>query len=280
MTSATNMKLLLLSGLMAALLAQPLARALNRLVLDLTGEGTMVGFLLIGILGIVFLGKFLYAGERTGTLVGFFAGLLIWRGFFDGPLRVFAIHFQISPVDFGGFPLGGRYALLMSSATIMLALLLLYGGLNRETRCYFLRWTFRVIRWSPGGPIANSKRSIARVTAMETVFVQWAVFLLFLFFGGWIGTPFYLLMLAWSAFLTYRLLKHRQLPLGFRYGIPVSVILWSVAEVGAFFGWYTEFWQTPLAHPWSMLVLVVLFSLALWPMLRERSAPTSATSAG
>ena len=273
MASPNHIRWLLLSGLAAAFLAQPLARALNRVVLKLSGDWALVGFLLIGALGIVLLASYLYAEDSKASVAGFLAGLLIWRGFFDGPLRVFAGVFELPPIDFGGFPLSGRYALLMSSVTMMIALLALYGGLNRETRCYFLRWTFRAIRWSPGHPTPDVKRSTARITAMETIFVQWGVFLLFLFFGGWLGTPFYIAMLVWAGFLIYRLLKHRQLPLGFRYGIPVSVILWSVAEVGAFFGWYEEFWQEPFMNPWSMLILALLFALTLYPMLRVRQAP-------
>jgi hypothetical protein len=41
-----------------------------------------------------------------------------------------------------------------------------------------------LVRWSPGLPTQGVQRSIARIAAMETVFVQWAIFLLFLFLGG------------------------------------------------------------------------------------------------
>ena len=267
------------TALAATFLGQPLARAVNRVTLVLFGEWAIFGFLLIGMFGLLLLARYLYAEERVATLIGFIAGLLMWRGFFDGPLRFFADYFNIAPIDFGGFPLGGRYALLMSSATIMIALLALYGGMNRETQCYFLRWVFRTIRWSPGLPTATATRSVARVTAMETVFVQWAISLLFLFFGGTVGMPFYGVMVLWACFLTYRLFKHRRAALAFRYAIPVSIIIWSLAEVGAFFGWYSEFWQQPLQHPWLMLVLVVLFVLMLWPMAKGFSAQASEASA-
>ena len=261
-----------LVALAATILGQPLARAVNRLLLIGLGDWAILGFVAVGVAGVAIVATNLGAEERRATVAGFIAGLLIWRGFFDGPLRFFAERFSIPPVDFGGFPLGGRYALLMSSLTIMLALLLLYGLMNRETKCNFMRWWLRLVRWSPGDPTPGLKRSYARITAMETVFVQWGIFLLFLFLGGWLGTPFYAVMALWSVYLVVQLMRRRRVGEAFRYAIPVSVVIFSLVEVGAFFGLYPEVWQAPNQHAPIMAIVLVLFIMSLLPVLRSRRA--------
>ena len=271
----SNRPAIALFALTATFLGQPLARGINRILLLLLGDWAIVGFLVIGVAGILLVAANLSAEEKRASVAGFLGGLLIWRGFFDGPFRFFADWFSIPPVDFGGFPLGGRYALLMSSLTVMLALLLLYGLMNRETKCFFMRWLMRLIHWSPGDPTPGLSRSYARITAMEPVFVQWGIFLLFLFLGGWLGTPFYVVMVVWSVFLVWQLLRRRRVGEAFRYAIPVSVIVWSLAEVGAFFGYYPEFWQTPLEHPFAMTLMLVVFVTSILVVLRGVQAPAS-----
>ena len=261
-----------LIALTVTFLGQPLARALNRVLLAWLGDWAIVGFAVVGVAGVLLVATHLTAEENRASIAGFIGGLLIWRGFFDGPLRFFADWFSVPPVDFGGFPLGGRYALLMSSLSIMLAMLLLYGLMNRETKCLFMRFCLRLIHWSPGDPTPGLRRSYARIAAMETVFVQWAIFLLFLFLGGWLGTPFYAAMCLWSAYLIWQLLRRRRVGEAFRYAIPVSVVVWSLAEVAAFFGMFPEYWQAPADHPLVMLLMLVLFVGGIAMLLRGNRA--------
>jgi hypothetical protein len=260
--------------LTATFLGQPLSRAVNKLILQIFGDWAILGFLALGLGGVALVAAHLSSTENRATVAGFIAGLLIWRGFFDGPLRFFADFFSIAPVDFGGYPLGGRYALLMSSVTIMLALLLLYGLMNRETKCVFMRWLHRLVHWSPGNPTPNLGRSFARITAMETIFVQWGIFLLFLFFGGWIGTAFYAVMIAWCIYLIWQLMRRKQAGDAFRYAIPVSVVVWSLVEVAAFFGAFPEYWQSPGEHPIIMTTMLIIFGASLIPMLGQAGSRT------
>jgi hypothetical protein len=255
-------------ALVVSFAGHPVSRALNRLLLEGLGSWSLGGFLLLGFAGIVVVAIFLEAEEMSASLAGFVGGLMIWRGFFDGPLRFFGDYFAMPPIEFGGYPLGGRYALLMSTSTIMLALLLLYGFVNRETKCAFMRFSLGLSRWSPGNPTPGLKRSYARIAAMETVFVQWGIYLLFLFLGGWIPEPFYLAMLAWSIYLLWQLSRRKRPADAFRYAIPVAVIVWSLAEVGAFFGMYPEVWQAPVEYPVSNLVILAIFVAGLWWLLK------------
>ncbi|MEC9375767.1 MAG: hypothetical protein VYA80_05275, partial [Pseudomonadota bacterium] len=120
-----------------------------------------------------------------------------------------------------------------------------------------------------GMPSKGIKRSIARITAMETIFVQWSIYLLFLFFGGWFGNPFYLLMLIWSIYLTWKLFHRKRSPDSFRYAIPVAVIIWSLVEVGAFFGIYPEAWQAPFEYPITNSLMLVAFICSLWALMKR-----------
>ncbi|MEE9510503.1 MAG: hypothetical protein V3V79_00175 [Gammaproteobacteria bacterium] len=257
-----------LIALTVTFLGQPLARAVNRVLLAWLDDWAIVGFAGLGVVGVFVVATHLTAQENRASVAGFIGGLLIWRGFFDGPLRFFADWFSIQPVDFGGFPLGGRYALLMSSLTIMLAMLLLYGLMNRETKCLFMRFCLRLVHWSPGDPTPGLGRSYARIAAMETVFVQWGIFLLFLFLGGWLGMPFYAVMCLWSVYLIWQLLRRQRVGEAFRYAIPVSVVVWSLAEVAAFFGMFPEYWQAPAEHPFVMMLMLALFVAGLVLLLR------------
>jgi len=252
--------------LVVALAGQPLARTVNRGVLVTAGDWAFWGFLLMGLAGIVLVAAFLHRDELSASIAGYAGGLLIWHGFSEGCLRFFADRFQVPSVDYGSFPLSGRYALLMSTATIMLGVFTVYGLLNRETRCNFMRWILRRLHWSPGDPTPGYRRSVARIAAMETIFVQWAIFLLFLYLGG-LGNGFYAAMLIWTAWLLWRLVRIPRAGAAFRYAIPIAIILFSLVEVFAFFGIYPEYWKNILLYPVANFVTVALLAGGLRMLL-------------
>ncbi len=254
--------------LAVALLGQPLTRAINRVILAVLGDWSFWGFFAMGLLGFGIVAYYLNRQDVPASIAGYTGGMLIWHGLSEGCLRWFASRFAVPSIDYGGFPLDGRYALLMSTATIMLAVFFVYGMLNRETRCNFMRWILRRMHWSPGSPTPGYRRSYARIAAMETIFVQWLVFLLFLYLGGSLGASFYIAMLAWAGYLLWQLCRIPRMGLAFRYAIPVAVILFSLAEVGAFFGVYPEYWKSLGEYPVANLATALLFSLGLWLMLR------------
>lgn len=254
--------------LLVTVAGQPLARTVNRIVLNVGGDWAFWGFVLMGLAGAVLVASALHWGELGASIAGYTGGMLMWHGLAEGCLRFFAEQFQVPAVDFGGFPLDGRYALLMSTTTIMLGVFCVYGLMNRETRCNFMRWILRRLHWSPGDPTPGMRRSYARITAMETLFVQWFVFILFLYLGGELGTYFYAAMLAWCAYLLWRLSRIPRPGMAFRYGIPVAVVMFSLGEVGAFFGAYPEYWKDIIEYPVANLVTLVLFGLGVAGVLR------------
>jgi hypothetical protein len=265
--------------LVVATAGQPLARTVNRLVLQLGDDWAFWGFVAMGVAGVLVVAAALDGEELGASIAGYVGGMLMWHGLAEGCLRFFADAFQVPAVDFGGFPLDGRYALLMSTTTIMLGVFTVYGLLNRETRCNFMRWILRRLHWSPGEPTPGMRRSYARITAMETLFVQWFIFILFLYLGGWLGTGFYAAMLGWCAYLGWRLSRIPRPGMAFRYAIPVAVVLFSVAEVGAFFGAYPEYWKSVSTYPWANLVTLVLFVIGI-VALRGGRGQARGTEAG
>lgn len=252
--------------LLVTLAGQPLARTVNRGVLVTGGDWAFWGFLVMGLLGILLVAAFLHREELSASLAGYAGGLLIWHGFSEGCLRYFETQFQVPAVDYGGFPLSGRYALLMSTLTIMLGVFTVYGLLNRETRCNFMRWILRRLHWSPGDPTPGYRRSYARIAAMETIFIQWAVFILFLYLGPW-GNSFYLAMLVWSVYLLWRLSLIPRRGMALRYAIPIAIILFSLVEVFAFFGVYPEYWKNVIEYPIANLLTVSAFFGGIWFLL-------------
>lgn len=259
--------------LLVTLTGQPLARAVNRIILGLGGDLAFWGFIVMGLAGAVLVAMALDWGELEASIAGFAGGMLMWHGLAEGCLRFFAEQFEVPSIDFGGFPLSGRYALLMSTTTIMLGVFMVYGLMNRETRCNFMRWLLRRLHWSPGDPTPGMRRSYARITAMETLFVQWFIFILFLYLGGWIGTGFYAAMLAWCIYLVWRLVRIPRAGLAFRYAIPVAVVMFSVAEVGAFFGVYPEYWKSITEFPIANGLTLLIFGLGITAILRRSARP-------
>lgn len=259
-----------------ALAGQPLARSVNRLILAIAGDYAFWGFIAMGLAGVFVVARWLNADELPASIAGFAGGMLVWHGLAEGCLRFFAERFAIGSIEYGGFPLDGRYALLMATATILLGVFTLMGLLNRETRCNFMRWCLRRLHWSPGDPTPGYRRSYARITALETVFVQWLVFLLFLYLGGSFPTGFYLGVLGWSVYLLWQLSRYPRAGAAFRYAIPIAVLLFSLAEVGAFFGLYPEYWKSVASYPISNAMTLGVFAAGAWFVLANRRPAAAA----
>ena len=69
-------------------------------------------------------------------------------------------------------------------------------------------------------------------------------------------------------YLIWQLTRRRRPGEAFRYAIPVSVVVWSLVEVGAFFGMYPEYWQAPAEHPFAMTLMLAVFVTSILTLLR------------
>jgi hypothetical protein len=172
----------------------------------------------------------------------------------------------------GGFEMGGKFAILMSSVVFLVPLFFIYGLTNRETKCSMMRFIFRHSHATPGDPTHGLSRSFARLTAMETIFVKWTVYL----FGLWVYGPWanaiWGVVLVWLVYLVWKLAQLPRLGYAFRYAIPVSTFFWSLTELGSANGYYTEFWLKPGEHPVTMGLALLVFIAGLIPLGMRRQA--------
>jgi len=72
-----------LIALTVTFLGQPLARAVNRVLLAWLDDWAIVGFAGLGVVGVFVVATHLTAQENRASVAGFIGGLLIWRGFFS-----------------------------------------------------------------------------------------------------------------------------------------------------------------------------------------------------
>jgi hypothetical protein len=156
----------------------------------------------------------------------------------------------------------------MATLPILLAILLVYGFYNRQTRCNLIRWFHRNLRLSPGMPTPDNGRSIGRIVAMETLFVIWFCYLFWLYVAyvaasETIMAAAYVGWAAWFAYIVSKLMKYPQVGPAFRYAIPVGIVGWGLAEMPSYMGMYDEFWLKPYDYPVTTAVVIALYVAGL-----------------
>ena len=174
-------------------------------------------------------------------------------------------------VEVGGYAAAPQANMLQATVTIMLALFVLYGMFNLQTKCNLMRFFHRNLRFSPGMPTPDNHRSFARITAMEVIFVTWFCYLfwLYMIYFGTRGTGVQIIMgtyVAWSiwaAYLVYRSTKQIRVAPALRYGVGAGIVLWGSAEMPAHFGAYRELWLYPAEFPIFNAIVTIVFVTTL-----------------
>jgi hypothetical protein len=181
--------------------------------------------------------------------VGLLGGWLIWIGWFEFCFKFFAELYSVSPYPVepgvtGGYAAAPQANMLQATVTIMLALFILYGLFNLQTKCNLMRWLHRNLRFDPGMPTPDNKRSFARITAMELLFVTWfcCLFWLYMIYFGTQPPGLYVILgayvawTAWAFFLVYRCTKQVRVAPAVRYGLGAGIVLRGTAEMPAHLG--------------------------------------------
>ncbi len=261
----------------AGLLGQWLRHAIFPIVEALLGPYDYWGLLAIGLLGFCLVAANLKQAELRASVAGYAGGLLIWIGWFEFTFHYFAVRFAIPPFQASERLISSPdLNLVQASFPILIALLLLYGFVNQHTKCNFMRWFHRNTGLSPGLPAGNLRRSVARITAMETLFVVWfcyALWLIITYFSAsiYVIGGAYLLWTAWFIYLVVRLLKISRPGYAFRYGIPVGIIGWVIVVTPSHMGLYPVIWLQPFDYPLSSIVALAVFATSLWMIAAARS---------
>jgi len=165
-----------LLGLSVGFLTQPLGHTAYKVLEAVFGGLVYWAAGITGIIGLVIIWNGLKQDELKATWMGMLGGWLLWIGWFEYSFKFFSVlydvpGFAVEPGVQGGYVAAPQASILQSSVSIMLALLLVYGVFNLQTKCNFMRFFHRNLKFSPGMPTPDNKRSFARITAMEQLFV-------------------------------------------------------------------------------------------------------------
>jgi hypothetical protein len=275
-----------LPGLVAftvAFVSQWLGHATWAFLRGMVGDQIELASFLVGAAGLGLVWAGLKRAEVPATWMGFLGGLLLWVGWFEITFEFYSKLFQIPEYTTPtGLPVFGGATVLMATMPIMMGLFILYGIYNRQTKCNLIRWFHRNLRFNPGMPTSDNGRSFARITAIETIFVTWFCYLFWLYVGYFLNNTVimvaYLGWAGWTGYIFWKLTKIPRVGHAVRYGIPVGIVGWGVAEMPAHFGLYSEIWLKPFDYALPNLVMLVVFVAGMVYVARQPATATRAES--
>ena len=234
------------------------------------GDSYLLALLVIGLVGAILVWVGLKQDEIAGTWKGYLGGLFIWVGWFEYGFHFFADAFGVAPYQATERLVSSPdLNMVQASFPIFVSIFLIFGLFNRESRCNMMRWVHRNLRVDPGRPTPGYQRSFARVTALETVFVIWfcyAIWLLITYFGKSMALMAiaFLLWTLWFVYLVWRLLKIERPGYAFRYGIAVGIIGWVLLATPSHMGLFPVIWLLPFDYPISTATATLVFVMAIW----------------
>ena len=224
----------------------------------------------LGILGVCLVWKGLSRPENQATLLGYLGGNLIWVGFFEWTWKHFGAWLQLTPVTDKGIPILMPGLLMIQATSLIVIVLLIFFGANKDTRCRMFMWFHRNFRLRPGRMTAGYQRQHARTTAIETVFLIWFIYLCAITINdprliGYDSIAAVVItvgFVAWGLYLVNKLTRIRGLGAAFRYAIPTANILWLPIEGFSRWGLYPEVWVKPLQYSVLMTIVLLVFAAA------------------
>lgn len=257
------------------IMAQPLGHSLFVMLKTLFGSADGMSFsasFLCGLVGFAMVWVGLKKKETAATWLGFIGAILIWTGWFEFTWEFFAHLLNVQSIVnevTGALVMGPGLQIIQASGILMFATtLLLY--FNRDTRCTAFKWIHRHGHMNPGKASPGKDRDYARITALETIFVIWFIYVVNLtlyderilgdehpvtyatFFG----------FLIWAVYLNTRLIKYARMAPAVRYAIPTTIITWLDIEVLSRWGILDEFWLKPAEYALEMGLVVAAFVIA------------------
>ena len=176
-----------------------------------------------------------------------------------------------------GMPIISGELLMIQATGLIVVAMLIFLGANKDTRCRMFMWFHRNFKLRPGRMTPGYKRQYARITAMETVFLIWTIYL----FAIIINDPRLIRydsvaamvitagFLIWGFYLVNKLLKVRGVGATFRYAIPTGSILWLPIEAFSRWGLYPEVWIKPTEYAGLMSATLIIFALGITSFYRS-----------
>lgn len=267
-------------AVVAGFMGQWFRHAVFPLTRGVFGDFYYWSLLLLGLVGVLLVWRGLNEKELPATWKGYLGGLFIWIGWFEFGFHYFAVTFNVPPYQATPRLVSSPdLNLVMASFPIFIGLFLLYGLFNRQTKCPMMRWLHRNLHINPGLPIPGQEPSFARITALETIFVIWfcyAIWLFITYFGASmrILAVAYVVWAAWFAYIMFRLTKISQPGYALRYGIPVGIIGWVLLATPSHMGLFPVIWLRPFEYPLTSLAALAAFILAMLAFVKHPAAAT------
>ncbi len=260
-------------GLLAfagVILWKPVAHSISVLLsTGFPGDAGYVVGSLIGLVGATIIWKGLRRNELTATCLGFIGGALIWVGWFEYAFDFFAETLHVAPLMYEGKQaISPNLLVLQSTAIPVLALLYLLLIANKDTQCRLALWLRKNLHLKAETATPGYKRSYARITALEVIFINWFMYLINITLNDSrvFGTEHpaqYVVFVAFIAWAGYLLIlkvpKLREMPLAIRYSIGVAGPAWSAIEIASRLELYKEIWIYPFQFPVSMVAITAVF---------------------
>lgn len=224
--------------------------------------------------------------EVKATWLGYMGGAFIWVFWFEmylhfiGQNNMFALAYhegevlRLGPDEVAAAFRGegpapyfmGEHVFLQSSS-LFCFMVMIYLFMNPDVRCRMLLWFRKILRLRPGRPTSGYKPLVARVAAMEVMFVNWFMYTVMLLslderiFG--LHHPVSYAITAgislWTIYILRKLVAIKESGLLIRYAIGVGGVFWFVPEITTLWGWYREPWVWYLEYPATATAILVIY---------------------
>lgn len=277
-----------LLGLVVGFLTQPLGHTVYKVNIAIFGDAAVYSSIAMGVFGLLLVWRGLKADELRATWMGMLGGWFLWMGWFEYSFKFYSVLYNVPgfPVEENGYVAAPQANMLQATLPIMLAIFVLYGMFNLQTKCNFMRWFHRNLGFSPGMPTPDNKRSFARITAMEVLFVTWFCYLFWLYaiYLGTQGTGVMIVMglyvawTIWAGYLVWKCTQQIRMAAALRYGIGAGIVLWGSAEMPAHFRAYREYWLYPAEYPIFNTIVAIIFVTGI-VLIARRPKPTASAAA-
>lgn len=239
----------------------------------------------LGSLGLVLVWIGLKKPEAPATVLGYIGGTLIWVGFFEWTWHYFGHWLKLEPVMDGDIPILAPGLMMIQASSLLVITMLIFLGMNKDTRCRMFMWFHRNFKLRPGKLTAGYKRQHARTTAMETIFLIWFIYLCAIFINDprlikYDSTAAMVItvgFVVWGLYLASKLVKIRGLGPTFRYAIPTANILWLPIEAFSRWGLYPEVWVKPMDYSLTMLMAFAVFTTIAVSVFRAQRPAAQTT---
>ncbi len=265
--STTRPPLLGLLAFAVILSWRPVAHSLMILMHELLADPIqLLASFFVGAFGVFIMWRGFKHDEVTASLMGLLAGSLIWTGWVEAGFNGFATLLNIQPLKWQGFTLFTPGLLMIEASVVLMLMLVIMMGSNKDTHCRMFLWFHRNLRIWPAKRTPGYKRQYSRIACLEYLFVVWFFYVLnILIFDPRILGPdnpitmaILLLLALWGSYLLWKLMQLRVAGPALRYAIPTVGCWWVLVESAAAFGMIPEFWVRPLEYP----VIMSLFGIA------------------